>query len=242
MPSTNYYPARKQIQEYHCSAIATVMSDPDRQYSWVIFLDKAEEVLGYPYHIKMQFFYQSKFPPYVYRYTTDGGEERTVICGYVDGEDSMWINANWSYTYSNPSDLYVHDGYIRQCKLAVSDHGSRDTIGFYVLECYVDNGEDKIRVNSLYSDRVSIVSPGSHYGMVGRGEHIRLYKRTSGSFGNPTTPVLTPVRYPTAFRIASTQYYLTSSPFGSQDYRLIKWEPFQSGAEWLAYCQAHSNT
>lgn len=37
MPSTNYYPARKQIQEYHCSAIATVLEhDPNYEYHFSI--------------------------------------------------------------------------------------------------------------------------------------------------------------------------------------------------------------
>ena len=223
-----------------CSEDATVYNDPDRQYSWVIFLNETDSSGSYPHTTKQQFVYQSKFPPYVHRYESEG-EEYVVICGYVNGEDSMRITANWEHSNGNPSELYVHDGYIRQCKISVNDNVSRDRIGFNILECYPNNGVDNIRVISTFSGFVSITSEGSHYGMVGRNnEHLKLYTRTSGSFGNPTSPVLAPTRFPTEFRIGSSQYYVTSSPFGSQDYRLIQWEPFQTGDAWLAWCQAHS--
>ena len=221
-------------REFTCDAIAEVVQDPDHPYSWVIFLNGS----GDGYTTKMSFFYQSKFPPYIHTYEGQYGTE-TVPCAYVDGEDSLVVTAN--YENNNTDGYNLESAYIRQCKAVISDQlNSSGTVGWATFECVISNGQDVLRVNSGYPN-VTILSSGAHLGMKGFGAHMKLFKRTS-SWSAPSTPTIRAVRYVTGVRAPSSAGYgySTRSQSGVADYRLIQWKPFQSGAEWLAYCQAHS--
>ena len=218
-----------------CSAIASVLDDPDREYTWVIFLSASDTT----WSTKMQTVYQSKYPPYVYTYEGTYGTE-TVVCGYVDGEDSMIVNANYENNSSTTGMLAR--AYIRQCKAVISDQlNSNGTVGWDTFICSISDGRDVLNVGSAYPN-VTILSAKGHRGMKGISPNMKLFKKTS-SWSAPSTPSLRTTRFVTAVSIPSasaTGYSVhTKAQSGVSDYRIIHGKTFQSGAEWLAWCKAH---
>ncbi len=223
-----------------CSAIASVLDDPERQYSWVIFLNASGTLGEATWSTKMQTVYQSKYPPFVHTYEGQYGTE-TVVCGYVDGEDSMIVNANYDNNNSNSS-TYLARAYIRQCKAVISDQlNSSGTVGWETFYCAIEDGRDVLKVDPGYPN-VTILSARGHRGMKGLSPNMKLFKKTS-SWSAPSTPSLRTTRFVTAVSLPSasaTGYGVhTKAQSGVTDYRLIKYMPFQSGAEWLAWCKAH---
>lgn len=252
MASINHYPAHTPEQTFTCEATAEVIGRTQGlPYLTTIFCDYVD--LENTSHGLLTINVQSKYPAFA----SQSSRDKPAISFYGDGYDNLRMHISWKLTDNNTGANIVPYCYLDPVTIFVRNLFTTgvDTIGTGLIQSGL-SGTGLKYANEPIEDYPHAVDDttigqfviekygGYNYACVRSSVFARILTKTSQWSTPGTNSDLSEKRMITHIRSRAddptTFYY--SSRILELDYRIIYGESFASGADWLAWCKAHSNT